>query len=256
MALAGPALADEKPAPQNEVATAEAAPPQKPSGEAELKAGEALLMGTRDTNKAYNGAIDHFKRALKTDLDDKRKAFVHARMAQAIFRKGEIAKGEEKQKKFYKLGQAEAEIGLKLDENCVACHFWRVSNLGRWGEVRGMMKSLFLLPDVKAGYKKCLKLDPTFSGCLLATAVIDTRVPGFAGGDSDRARKNFKKLLKLYPNHTRGMIDLAVLLEDEGEEERAVALLKRVVAHQKPHFPGEWKKFDLPRAQQLLKDWD
>lgn len=133
--------------------------------------------------------------------------------------------------------------------------FWRVSNLGRWGETRGVLKSLFLLDDIKSGYQKVVELDPKNVDALLALAIIDVRVPGFAGGDTDRARQTFEKVLKLKPNHTRAMLDFAELLEDEGEEERAIGLASTVVEHKSPAKPGEWRKFDLPRAKTLLEKW-
>lgn len=221
-----------------------------------IREGNALLFDGRHTHKAYKSAAQRFEAALKLDgLGDHDRAELHAKIAEAWFQRGEIAKKESVKIKFYETGQKAAEKGLKLNKECVPCIFWRVSNMGRAGETKGIMRSLFMLPEIKREYRRCLKLDPEYADCLLATAMIDVLVPGIAGGDTDRAARNFKKVLSRAPNHTRAMIDYAVLLEDEGEKKKALTLLKKVINHSNPYAPGTWRKIDKPRAEKLLAQW-
>jgi tetratricopeptide (TPR) repeat protein len=253
LALATQTAAADAPAPA--AAKPQAAAAKTPS--TFISRGDKLLFDGRHTHKAYKRAVVQYQSALKLGvLDDKAQAELHAKIAEAYFNRGEITEQESAKIKLYEQGQKEAEKGLKLNNDCVPCIFWRVSNLGRAGEQRGIMRSLFMLPEVKREYARCLKLDPDYADCILAQAMIDVMVPGIAGGDTDRARKSFKRLLNKAPNHTRAMVDYAVLLEDEGEEKKAIALLKKVIAHKNPYAPGAWRKIDKPRAQRLLKEWD
>ncbi len=221
-----------------------------------IQAGDKLLFDGRHSHKAYAAAVAQYESALKMGgLSDKEQADIYAKIAEAWFNRGELTKKESEKIELYEQGQAAAEKGLKLNNDSVPCIFWRISNMGRAGETRGVMRSLFMLPEVKREYARCLKLDPDYADCILAQAMIDVMLPSIAGGDTDRARKNFKRVLKQAPNHTRAMLYYAILLEDEGEEKEAIALLKKIVAHKRPYSKSSWRKTDKPRAEALLKEW-
>src|ERR1043165_9966391 len=82
-----------------------------------------------------------------------------AREAQAWLRIGDLEKDDDKKLGIYKRGQAAADAGLAKDAKCADCWFWHGATLGRWGQTRGVLQSLFILDDVKQSFQKALAAD-------------------------------------------------------------------------------------------------
>lgn len=239
------ALASDVPPPPQ--AAAAAAP-------ASLEEGIRLLENAGDDVKSYEGAIQIFA-ALNAEPTTKN-ANHYALASKAYLRLGDVQKTDAAKQAMFDKGVSAADEGIRLDARCAECWFWRSANRGRWGQVQGVLKSLFLLDEVKGGFQKTLALDPKHADAKLALGHVDKEVPGFAGGSVERAEAAFRSVVKAYPRFTRARLDLAELCWSTGKEDEARSLAQAVLDEKAPLYAGDHRKFDLKRARGLLASWE
>jgi tetratricopeptide (TPR) repeat protein len=154
----------------------------------------------------------------------------------------------------YDEGREAARRAVALAPQSVLAHIWFASNTGRWGQVNGVVRSLFLLPTVKAEMQKILELDPNFAPGYVLAGQLYLDVPGIAGGDLDRAEAMFRKGLTIDAHFTSLRIGLARTLIKKGRIAEARRELQAVVDEKAPTNLADWTVKDVPRARQLLSD--
>jgi len=147
------------------------------------------------------------------------------------------------------LGQRAVELAPRNPE----AHVWYGINTGRWGQTKGVMRSLFLLPTVRREIETTLALDPRNLRALALSGNVFLEVPGLFGGDRDRAEEQFRKALEIDPRFTVARVDLARVLIAGGRYPEARRELRRVIDERAPHSIADWTVKDLPRARELLE---
>jgi hypothetical protein len=219
---------------------------------ASLAQADHLLRESTDDVAAYQGAITLYDAMIAAGDAP---SSVYGSDAQAYLRLGDLQKDEDTKLATYKKGEAVADAGIAKDARCASCWFWHGATLGRWGETRGIMQSLFILGDVKSAFQKVVAIEPDNYDAALSLALIDAKVPGIAGGSLERAETAMRKVVAKAPRFTRARLDLAEVLWDAGKKDEAKSLVDGVVAEKDPMHPGEWRKFDVKRAKKLLASW-
>jgi tetratricopeptide (TPR) repeat protein len=234
------------------IAQVDGGPPPQPSA---LDEGQRLLFDDADSATAYRAALAAFDRALvEPGADAARRGLVQGRRAEAFLRLGDVTDDKNQKLRAYEQGRAAAEAGIAIAPRCTQCWFWRGATIGRFAQIKGVMQSLMLVGDVKKSFEKVLEIDPNDLDAQLSLGKMDEALPGIAGGSTERARKRFEDVVKKNPRFTRAVLDLAELLAREGEDAAAATLAQRVLAERRPLFPGEHRKFDVPRARKLLAE--
>ncbi len=212
----------------------------------DLSAADHLLRDAGNDRATYEAALKMYQAVPGQPAE------VLAREAEAWMRIGDVTTGEDEKLALYKKGQAAADAAVAKDPRCARCWFWRGATLGRWGQTRGVLQSLFILDDVKTAFQKALAANPKSFDARLSLALIDAKVPGFAGGSTERAEKAMREVVKEQPRFTRARLDLAELLLEEGKKDEARSLIQGVLAEKAPLSPGQYRKFDEKRARKLL----
>jgi predicted Zn-dependent protease len=147
------------------------------------------------------------------------------------------------------LGKRAVELAPRDEE----AHLWYAINTGRWGQTKGVVRSLFLLPTVKEEIETILELNPkSVRGRALAGNVL-MEVPRFVGGDRAQAEKQFRRGLEVDPHFTSLRVDLARLLIVMGRPDEARRELTRVLEERAPTNLADWTVKDRPRARELLE---
>jgi tetratricopeptide (TPR) repeat protein len=147
------------------------------------------------------------------------------------------------------LGKRAVELAPR-DEDA---HLWYAINTGRWGQVKGVLRSLFLLSTVRAEIETILELNPQSArGRALAGNVL-MEVPGFAGGDKAKAENQFRRGIEHDPHFTSLRVDLARLLIAAGRYDEARRELTHVIDEKTPTHIADWTVKDRPRARELLE---
>ncbi len=185
-----------------------------------------------------------------------RRADGWADVARAWLRLGDVETATAKKLEAYDAGRAAAKKGLALVPNHVESLFWDMANLATTGRTRGVMNSLFMLPELRKGLQRCLELNPRHQLAKQTLADVDHAVPGIAGGSDERAEKAYLELLQRDPRLTSAMFNLAKLYRDQGKKEQARAWAQKARDEARPSNPNDWRKFDRNDATQLLRELD
>jgi tetratricopeptide (TPR) repeat protein len=122
-----------------------------------------------------------------------------------------------------------------------------------WGETKGVLRSLFLLPTIRRELDTLLELDPRSVRAHILAGNVLLEVPGFAGGDRAKAEEHFKKALAIDPRFTNARVDLARVYIADARYADARRELQRVVDETSPSVIADWTVKDAPRARKLLE---
>lgn len=229
-------------------AYAEAADP-----EALIAKGQQLVIEADDTDENLNAALAAYDRALQAELSPERRVNAYSYKALAYLKLGDRQRRNDEKARYYDLGRQQAQKAIQIDAECADCFFIWGSNVGRFGEAQGIMRSLYLLPRVRAAFERALQIDPGHVNTIVAQGELDMILPRIAGGSKKRAEALYRRALELDPHHTRAMALLAELLAQQGRRREASEMARQVLAEETPTYPGERRKFDGPRAERLLE---
>lgn len=153
----------------------------------------------------------------------------------------------------YERGREVGERAVELAPRNPEAHLWYAINTARWGQTKGIMRSLFLLPTVNREIDTILTLDPRSARGYSLAGNVYMEVPRLAGGDRVKAEEYFKKGLEIDPRFTVLRVDLARLYIAEGRFAEARQELARVLEERAPRIVADWTVKDVPRARALLE---
>jgi tetratricopeptide (TPR) repeat protein len=174
-------------------------------------------------------------------------------LAEVCFIWGDVrAKTADDKLAAYEQGRQAAKRAVELAPRNVTAHLWYAIDTGRWGQTKGMMRSLSLLPLMREEIDTVLALDPKFPPAYSLAGHFYYEVPGMLGGDVDRAEKLFRTGLGLDPTFTSMRVGLAKTLLKKGRAAEARKELEAVLAEKAPHNLAEWTLKDSVEARELL----
>ena len=198
--------------------------------------------------------IDRARELLESALMTERRVDTLVTLSRACFLAGDVrAKTPEDKLAAYDRGREIGERAVELAPRDEEAHVWFALNTGRWGQTRGVLRSLFLLPMMFRELDIILSLNPrSVRGRALAGNVY-AEVPPLLGGDRAKAEEHFKKGLEIAPRFTVLRIDLARLYIATGRYDEARRQLRAVLAERAPTSLADWTVKDQPRARELLE---
>ena len=125
--------------------------------------------------------------------------------------------------------------------------------MGRRGQTRGMLKSLFIVGDLKKEMGLVLALQPQHGGAHHVLGEMFMELPGFAGGDKKKALEELETAVRLEPDETSHYVPLAQAYLAVRDKDQAVAALKKALEVEHPADPAEYES-DLAAARRMLGD--
>lgn len=147
------------------------------------------------------------------------------------------------------LGRRAVELAPKSED----AHFWFAANTGRFGQTKGVMRSLVLLPTMRTEVDTLLAINANSPRIQGVAANFFAEVPGLFGGDRARAEQHWTKGLELDPRYTVLRVDYARFLIGAGRADEARRELQRVIDEPAPTNRADWTMRDVPRARTLLE---
>lgn len=175
-------------------------------------------------------------------------------LARACFIWGDIRATTRSEKlEAYKQGREAAKRAVELDPKSAAAHFWYGTNTGRWGQTKGVLRSLFLLPTVREEIDIVLELDPNLTGVYALAGNLYLVVPRLFGGDLDKAEEMFRKGIQQDPQYTGMRVGLAKTLIKKKRIAEARQELKAVLGEKAPRNLADWTLKDSKEARTLLE---
>jgi tetratricopeptide (TPR) repeat protein len=222
------------------------------AGFAETPVEAARALVTRYHEDAAR--IDHARALLEAALANDRQVETMVMLSYVYYLWGDLrAKTDQEKLDAYDRGRELGERAVELAPKNPDAHVWYAINTARYGQTRGVMRSLFLLPTVRREIDAILALDPKNIRVYSLAGNVDMAVPRIAGGDVTRAEEYFKKGIAVDPHFTVLRVDLARLYIGAGRFAEARQELTRVLDERAPRIVADWTARDVPRARGLLE---
>ena len=195
--------------------------------------------------------------AIREGLEQAVRAGAHAddlvALARASFIWGDIRATTGEQKlEAYDRGRAAARRAIELAPKSAAAHFWFATNTARWGQTKGVVRSLFLLPTVQEEIRTVLDLDPRFTAVYALAGNVYYEVPALLGGDLRKAEEMFRRGLEQDPKFTGMRVGLAKTLSRLGRLAEARRELQAVLDEPAPTNLADWTLKDSREARALI----
>ncbi|HWC05317.1 MAG TPA: tetratricopeptide repeat protein [Methylomirabilota bacterium] len=174
-------------------------------------------------------------------------------LARACFIWGDVrATTDEEKLAAYSQGREAGRRAIELAPRNALAHLFYGINTGRWGQTRGVLRSLFLLSELRETIRQTLDLDPTLAAAYALAGNVDYEVPAMFGGSLERAEGYFRRGLGLDPHFTALRLGLGKVLRKQGRVAEAQQELRAVLDEAAPTNPAEWSTRDAPQARTLL----
>jgi Tetratricopeptide repeat len=175
-------------------------------------------------------------------------------LARVSFIWGDIRAATDDQKlAAYDRGRQMAKRVIELEPRHVEGRFWYALNTARWGQTKGVVRSLFLLPSVQQEIQTILQLDPKFTPVYALAGHMFYEVPGLLGGDLKKAEEMFRKGLEQDPRFTAMRVGLGKALIKLGRITEAQRELQTVLDEKAPSNPADWAMRDARETRELLE---
>lgn len=210
---------------------------------------EALATRYHENPARLDAVRDGLTRAAREEPDPE----TWIALARVCFIWGDVRATTTEQKlAAYAEGREAARRAVELAPRAPLAHLFFGINTGRWGQTKGVVRSLFLLPEVREAIRQTLALDPTLPAAYALAGNVDYEVPAIFGGSLERAEGHFRKGLGVDPRFTALRVGLAKVLRRQGRLAEARRELRAVLDETAPTNPAEWSIRDAPEARALL----
>jgi tetratricopeptide (TPR) repeat protein len=141
------------------------------------------------------------------------KAELHWRLARAWLNLGDEAEdsgtAEEALLAYFESGEAEAQKAIEADPNNHLGYYWKSANIGRWGQVKGILNSLFKAKPMRELLQQAVAAEPEHADSYYVLGQLFEQVPGFpvSFGDKDYAVSLGRKSLDLHEQQVKAGIE-------------------------------------------------
>jgi tetratricopeptide (TPR) repeat protein len=177
-----------------------------------------------------------------------------ALLAQAFLSQGDCAQGQNRKLRCYQQALAWADTLRRLNDNNAQGHLWWAAARGLVGQQKGILNSLWMLPQVKRELERALELDPQDESPYVGLGVLNREVPAIAGGDLARAHDYFTRGLEVRPDSPELYLEFARLKLRLGQRDSARSLLEKALDIAEPSDPAAFALDLKPAIARLLAD--
>jgi len=169
--------------------------------------GDALFNEMKDMSAAKEAEALYHKAI--GQMDNRYEAFW--RLSRILYYIGEHTEKKKEKKSIFAQGVYYAERAIDLEPEKPDGHYWHGVNNGKYGETRGVLKSLFLVKPIKRAMNKVIELDRSYEegGPDRVLGRVYFKLPGFAGGSKEKSLEHLLKSKEYGPNDAVTRIYLA-----------------------------------------------
>ena len=197
--------------------------------------------------------IDRAREQLEAELTRDRRVDTMILLSRVCFLAGEVrAPTTDEKIAAYDRGREIGKRAVELAPTNADAHLWYAINTGRWGQTKGVLRSLFLLPTLREELDIIFSLNPRSASAHTLAGNVFFEVPALLGGDRAKAEASYRKGLAIDPQFTVIRVELARLLIATDRVREARRELQRVIDERAPTSIADWTVKDLPRARALL----
>lgn len=229
----------------------------KPSYEQLLEAGDQAFLKRDDPEQAER-AVRKYKKA--TQLRP-HQLEAYLRLAMAYNWLGRVYENDrDKQVEAYQKGVDTAKKALEVAPDKPGPHYWLGVNLGELGQAEGVFdisglkilthasKGLDMAKTIQDQMETVIQMDTDYDsgGAHLVLGRVYQKLPGIAGGSTDKAEKHLKKAIEFGPKRYKAYTFLAELYMKQGQYDKAEKLLNQAIEGPCAEYEGPncqvWKR--------------
>ncbi len=162
-----------------------------------ISKGDSLFSEMKDMTTAKE-ALAIYQKAIATEVDQYE---VFWRISRIQYYIGQHSESKKEKKVIFSQGVYYAQKAIDLQPDKPDGHYWHGVNNGKFGEVKGVLKSLALVKPIKAAMNKVLELDRAYEdgGADRVLGRVYKELPGFAGGSKEKSLEHLLKSKELGP---------------------------------------------------------
>ncbi|MEM7009298.1 MAG: hypothetical protein AAF462_09225 [Thermodesulfobacteriota bacterium] len=150
--------------------------------------------------------------------------------------------------KAFETGREIAKRAIEIEPDNPDAHFFYVANLALVGETKGVLNSLFMLPEIRRELDTILELDPNHCYGLGMQGALYLFLPSILGGDNKVSEIYLRRALFVDPHLSSAKLYLAMNLRKQKRYNEAIAVLQDLINDKEPAFYPDWylnKRFAL-----------
>jgi hypothetical protein len=192
-----------------------------------LQQADALYADMQDMAAAKE-ALALYRKAL---LAAEEKYEAYWKIARIMYFIGEHTPEKKDRKNTFAQAVYHAEKAVALQPEQPDGYYWRGVNNGKYGETRGVLKSLSLVKPIKKDMNKVIELNRSYEdgGPDRVLGRVYFKLPGFAGGSKNKSREHLEKSKEYGPQDALTRVYLAETLLKHDEIDAARAELDYVL---------------------------
>lgn len=128
----------------------------------------------------------------------------------------------------FEKGKEYADRAVEVLPNSPHAHYWQSALIGRIGQTRGILSSLFMVRPMKDALDRVLELDENYAPAHWVLSQLYHQAPGFplSIGSKKLALEHAQRAVALEPEDLEFQLQLAVALEYNGKKGEALELLE------------------------------
>jgi tetratricopeptide (TPR) repeat protein len=173
------------------------------------------------------------------------------RLGRSLLRLGERSPAKKEKLVLFSRAEDLARRSAEAAPNEAQAHFWLGVAMGRAGQTRGMLRSIFVVGPLRREMREVLRLDPGHAGAHHVLGEMLFEIPAIAGGSKKGAVLELEKAAELSPDYSSVFPDLAEAYLAIGERDKAKAALEHVFSIKEPADPAEYDE-DVREARKML----
>jgi len=183
--------------------------------------GDELYAEMTDMATAQE-ALQYYRKAMGI-AEDRYEAFW--KISRQLYFIGAHTEKKKEKKTIFAQGVYNAERAMELEPEKVDGYYWRGVNNGKFGEAKGILKSLALVKPIKRDMNKVIELDKNYEGGGADRVLgrVYFKLPGLAGGSKKKSLEHLERSKELGPEDamTRVYLGETFLAIKEIEKSRA-----------------------------------
>jgi tetratricopeptide (TPR) repeat protein len=129
----------------------------------------------------------------------------------------------------YEKGKAYADQAVEVAPNNPHCHYWQGALMGRIGQTRGVLNSLFMVKPLQETMELVLELDSNYADAHYVLSNLYDQAPGWplSIGNKNKALEHIEKALAIDPDNPEYKVQYAtVLLSHKRRDEARTVLME------------------------------
>lgn len=226
-------------------------PPANGEETADLIKQADFLYSSREVVENCEKSIELYEKVMETDPENYEVCWKIVRAYKWL---GDKYPQQERIKAL-EAGERYAKKAIEINPDGVDGHFWYGVSMGRIGEEKGILNSLFLVGPIKDEMEKILKLDPEHDGAHYVLSALYRKAPGWplSCGDMDKSLKHALQAFEYKPDRIINRTGLAEVYMNKGKnkEAREQLLIALELPFEEDRIPEG--KDDKAKAEELLK---